>query len=138
MSPLIACLWGLAGAGAVEALDLYTAIRRTKGYPWRQPDEVALGPYLLSVVIRLGLGVLAATLCAASNQIAGPAGAFAAGFAAPKLFEQFARLPHTGRNTEYLPPPREVTRVVGHPETSHESTVEAGGTVAAPPDGGSR
>lgn len=138
MGLIAAFLWGLGGAGAVEALDLYKAIRRTRGYPWCQPDEVALGPYLLSVIIRLGLGVLAATVCAASSQIGGPAGAFAAGFAAPKLFEQIARLPNTERGTEYTAPPREVTSGVGHPENLPDPTVGAGGPAGAPPDGGSR
>jgi hypothetical protein len=101
MSLVAACLWGLLGASAVEALDLYKAIRRVKGYPWRHPDEVPLGPYLLSVVIRVALGVLAAAVCAASSQIGGPAGALAAGYAAPKLFEQLARLSISQRDPDY-------------------------------------
>lgn len=139
MGLIAACLWGLCGAAAVEGLDLYKAIKRVKGYPWRHPDEVPLGPYLLSVVIRVGLGVLAAVVCAASSQIAGPAGALAAGDAAPKLFEQLARLPSTGRSPEYIPPPREVTpQGVSHPENMPDSAVEAGDSAVVPPDGGAR
>ena len=103
MGLIAACLWGMCGAAAVELLDLYKAIRRTKGWPWRHPDEVPLAPYLVSVVIRVALGVLAAAVCSASSQIAGPAGALAAGYAAPKLFEQLARLPVTQRDAEYIP-----------------------------------
>ena len=136
MSPVSACLWGLAGAGAVESLDLYRAIRRTRGYPWRQPDEVPLGPYVLSVVIRLALGVLAAGVCAASAQIGGPAGALAAGYAAPKLFEQLARLPNTERGTEYIRT-QEPTRAVSHPENLPDPTLRVEGIAGAPQDGGS-
>lgn len=134
-----ACLWGMAGAAAVEALDLYKAIQRTKGYPWRHPDEVALGPYLLSVVIRVLLGIVAAGVLAASSQIGGPAGALAAGYAAPKFFEQLARLPINGRNAEYIPRPGEVTpRSVGHPGNMPDPAVEAGDSAVVPPEGGSR
>jgi len=135
MGLLAACLWGLGGAGAVESLDLYKAIRRTKGYPWRHPDEVPLGPYLLSVIIRVALGVLAAAVCAASSQIGGPAGALAAGYAAPKLFEQLARLPNLERDSEYIPRTREVTPNVGHHEQLPDPAVGASDTTAAPPDG---
>jgi hypothetical protein len=147
MGLIAACLWGLSGAAAVELLDLYKAIKRTKGYPWRHADEVPLGPYLLSVVIRVALGVLAAGVCAASSQVGGPAGALAAGYAAPKLFEQLARLPNTRGNAEYIPQPREVTthgvgrdttQVVDHAENLPDPAVEAGDSAVAPPDGGAR
>ena len=139
MGLIAACLWGLCGAAAVEGLDLYKAIRRIKGYPWRHPDEVPLGPYLLSVVIRVGLGVVVAGVCAASSQIGGPAGALAAGYASPKLLEQLARLPSTGRNAEYIPPPREVTtQGVSHPENMPDRTVDAGDSASVPPDAAAR
>ncbi|MFE2296794.1 hypothetical protein ACFXAW_01200 [Streptomyces sp. NPDC059445] len=84
-------LWGLAGAISIEALDLYGAIRRIKGYPWKFEGEVPFGPYMLSIVIRLGVGAGLATALASSGQIAGPIGGLAAGIAAPKIIEQLAR-----------------------------------------------
>jgi hypothetical protein len=87
---LAACLWGLAGAAAIEVSELYTAIRSVKNFPWRCKGEVPLGPYLFSVVLRLGLGAFAAALCAKAGPL-GPAGAVAAGIAAPKLLEQLGR-----------------------------------------------
>jgi len=138
MGLVAACLWGLLGATAVEALDLYKAIRRVKGYPWRHPDEVPLGPYLLSVVIRVGLGVLAAAVCAASSQIGGPAGALAAGYAAPKLFEQLARLPNSQRDAEYISQRGEAHRKgAGRPESLPDPAVGASDASATHPDGGS-
>lgn len=84
-------LWGMAGAGFIEGLDLLGAIRRVKDYPWRATGEVPIGPYLLSVVIRVGVGAGLAAALASSGQIAGAVGAIAAGVAAPKIIEQLAR-----------------------------------------------
>lgn len=119
MNLVAACLWGLGGAAAIESLDLYKAIRRTKDYPWRHPDEVPLGPYILSVVIRIALGAIAAGACSASSQIAGPAGALAAGFAAPKLFEQLSRLPDTEHRHEYIKSSQKTSSI---PNNSEEAT----------------
>ncbi|MFI1398557.1 hypothetical protein [Streptomyces sp. NPDC020681] len=84
-------LWGLTGAAFIEGLDLYGAIRRIKGYPWKFEGEVPFGPYMVSVVIRLGVGAGLAVALASSGQIAGPIGGMAAGVAAPKIIEQLAR-----------------------------------------------
>lgn len=81
----------MTGAAFIEALDLYGAIRRIKGYPWKFEGEVPFGPYLLSIVIRLGVGAGLAVALASSGQIAGPIGGLAAGVAAPKIIEQLAR-----------------------------------------------
>ena len=91
MALWVACLWGLAGSALVEALDLYQAIQRVKDFPWRLEGEVFLLPYVVSVVIRLGLGTGVAAAFGASAQIAGPLGALAVGVAAPKIVQQFRR-----------------------------------------------
>ena len=135
MSLLVACLWGFGGAAAVELFDLYKAIRRTRTYPWRHPDEVSLGPYLLSVLIRIALGILAAGVCSASSQVAGPAGAFAAGYAAPKLFEQLGRLPNTERDSGYAERSREVSSGEKHPESGPKPAVQSVDATGGPPDG---
>jgi hypothetical protein len=91
MSPLAAALWGFVGAAAIEAWDLYGAIHRVKGFPWKFAGEVALAPYLVSVMLRVFLGIGMAVAFVASGQAAGPVGAVAIGIAAPKLLEQLAR-----------------------------------------------
>jgi hypothetical protein len=91
MSLWAAALWGLIGASAIEAWDLYSAIHRVKGFPWKFAGEVALAPYLVSVALRVLLGVGMAIAFVASGQAAGPVGAVAIGIAAPKLLEQLAR-----------------------------------------------
>lgn len=47
-----AALWGLAGAAAVEGLDLYQAIHRVKDFPWRKEGEARFPAYLTSVIRR--------------------------------------------------------------------------------------
>ena len=91
MSPWAAALWGFIGAAAIEAWDLYGAIHRVKGFPWKFEGEVPLAPYLVSVVLRVLLGVGMAVAFVASGQAGGPVGAVAIGIAAPKLLEQLAR-----------------------------------------------
>jgi hypothetical protein len=91
MSLWAAALWGFMGASAIEAWDLYGAIHRVKGFPWKYDGEVTLGPYLVSVVLRVLLGIGMAIAFVASGQAAGPVGAVAIGIAAPKLLEQLAR-----------------------------------------------
>ncbi len=91
MSPMAAALWGFMGAAAIEAWDLYGAIHRVKGFPWKFDGEVTLAPYLVSVVLRVLLGVGMAVAFVASGQADGPVGVVAIGIAAPKLLEQLAR-----------------------------------------------
>jgi hypothetical protein len=91
MSLWAAALWGVMGAASIEAWDLYGAIHRVKGFPWKCDGEVALGPYLVSVLLRVLLGVGMAVAFVASGQADGPVGAVAIGIAAPKLLEQLAR-----------------------------------------------
>jgi hypothetical protein len=86
----VAGLWGLAGAGAIEASELYGAIRVCKDFPWKRPGELKLSIYLVTVVLRLALGAFAAVVCAATGPLGG-AGAVAAGIAAPKLLEELGR-----------------------------------------------
>lgn len=90
VSVWMACVWGLLGAGAVEAHQLHSDIGRVKNYPWRARGEVPLGPYLTALVIRLALGVGMAAIFGASGQAGGPVGVTAVGVAAPKLLEQLA------------------------------------------------
>jgi CO/xanthine dehydrogenase Mo-binding subunit len=81
----------LFGGFAVEGLEFAGAIRRTSGWPWRQQDEPGLGPYLVSVIIRLGISAGLTTAVAASNQVSGPFGAVTIGAGAPLIFEQMVR-----------------------------------------------
>jgi hypothetical protein len=91
MSWWAAALWGFMGAAAIEAWDLYGAIHRVKGFPWKVDGEVAFAPYLVSVLLRIFLGVGMAVAFVASGQANGPVGVVAIGIAAPKLLEQLAR-----------------------------------------------
>ena len=90
MTLLDACLAGLAGAGAIEVAELYSATRKVRNFPWRVEGECPLAVYLFSVVLRLALGAFAAWFCARTGPL-DTAGAAAAGIAAPKLLEQLGR-----------------------------------------------
>lgn len=91
MTLLTACLAGLAGAGAIEIAELYSATKKVRNFPWRVAGECPLGVYLFSVALRLALGAFAAWFCAKTGPI-DTAGAAAAGIAAPKLLEQLSRV----------------------------------------------
>ena len=91
MTPLQLALWGLAGGFAVEGLELVAAIRRTRGWPWRVDGEVGLGPYLLSVVLRLAISAVLAMALGANGQVSGPAGALMIGITAPLIVEKAFR-----------------------------------------------
>jgi hypothetical protein len=106
---LVACLWGAAGAGAIEASELYGVIKTSKDVPWNLPGEASFKVWLLSVFIRLAIGAFAAAMCAVAGPL-GPAGAAAAGIAAPKLLEQLGR---DFRMSDTQPVPRRPARSKG-------------------------
>jgi len=91
MTLLEACVWGVAGAGAVEVIELYNVVKTNKNFPWRLKGELPFGLYLFTVVVRIALGAFAAALCADGAHLSA-AGAVAAGIAAPKLLEELGRL----------------------------------------------
>lgn len=127
-----ACLWGLAGSAAVEALELYRAIQRVKGFPWKMPDEVPLAPYLVAVFIRNALGAGLAAAFGSSGQIAGPLGAIAVGVAAPKIVEQLLRQGLSHPAVE--PVPIQTTQTL--PTAGQPSSSDMPATQLAPPMGG--
>jgi hypothetical protein len=86
-----ACLWGLLGAALVEGLELYQAIRAERGFPWAFRGQLKLAPYLIALILRLGLGTGLAVAFAASHQITGPLAAVTVGIAAPKILKGLAR-----------------------------------------------
>lgn len=84
-------MWGAFGGLAVEALQFYSVLRRTGGWPWKTVGELDPGPLVMSVVIRVGVGLGLAAAAGDTGQIAGPLGAIAVGVAAPLLIEQMAQ-----------------------------------------------
>lgn len=55
------------------------------------PGEVSFGAYLVSVVLRIGIGTGLAAVAAATGQLTDALGAFAIGVSAPLLVERLAR-----------------------------------------------
>jgi hypothetical protein len=101
MAVWIAAIWGLSGGLAVEALELYGSIHRARKWTWRKPIPQGLAAYVISVVIRAGLGTVVVAAAAASEQISGAFAAFGLGVAAPLVVEKLARaVPLTGAVTQ--------------------------------------
>ncbi|WP_242911447.1 hypothetical protein [Actinomadura terrae] len=88
-----AALFGLGGGLCVEALELYTHIRRSRRrWNWRRPIPQGMAAFVVSVVIRVGVGGTVAAVMAWDGQIVGAIGAFGAGVAAPLVIERLFRL----------------------------------------------
>jgi hypothetical protein len=101
---LVYALWGLVGGFAIEALEFRRAVRRTRTWPWRSPDEPEFGPWLSSVIVRLIVGAIVAGAARASDQLSGPFAAVAVGVAAPVVLEQVARQARLAPRTQAAPP----------------------------------
>jgi hypothetical protein len=85
-------LWGLLGAACIEGIEFTKAIKNTKGWPWRDPQEPDLAPYLTAIAMRLAASTgyaqfLVMANGGASSGIAG----FVAGLTAPLAIEALAR-----------------------------------------------
>jgi hypothetical protein len=80
--------WGAFGGFAVETVEFYTAMRRTRSFPWKVPGEIGRGPLILSILIRVLLGSGLAWALASGGQISGAVGAIAVGVAAPLILEK--------------------------------------------------
>lgn len=83
-------LFGLLGGFLVEAVELRRAIQKTKGWPWRDPDEPSFGPWLTAILLRLAASAGLAYGFGAGGQISGALGALTAGIAAPLVIEKLA------------------------------------------------
>lgn len=91
MTLLDVCLWGMAGAGAVEVIELYKVVKTKKNFPWNLKGELSGHLFLFCVAVRLARGAFAAALCANGGRLS-TAGAVAAGIAAPKVLEELGQL----------------------------------------------
>jgi hypothetical protein len=92
MSSVLAAFWGLAGGLRIEGFELYSHIRRTPHWSWRTPIPQGMSAYLISVVIRAGIGAVLAAAAVTSGQVTGVFGAFGLGVGAPLVLEKLARL----------------------------------------------
>jgi hypothetical protein len=86
-----AAAWALLGGAIVESLDFANALRRAKTLPWKRRGEPGLLAYLVSVVLRVGVGAGLAAMAGADGQITGAAAAGFLGLTAPLLVEKVLR-----------------------------------------------
>lgn len=87
-----AALWGLAGGLCVEALELYGSIKSAEGgWSWRRPIPQGFAAYVVSVVIRVGIGGIVAAAAVGAHQVEGSLAALGLGVSAPLVIERLAR-----------------------------------------------
>lgn len=90
-------LWGLAGGGAIELVDLYKLVRTPEG-SYRMPGKGATFwlAYVIAVSIRLVLGFLAAWALQAAGQLHSSLAALGVGAGATSLLQHAGRQPGSG------------------------------------------
>jgi hypothetical protein len=86
-----AVIWGAAGGVLVEGSELYAAIRRVGDYPWHRRGEPDLGPFVVSVLIRVGIGAVLAPAFSATGQVGTPLSAVLLGISAPLVIEKLSQ-----------------------------------------------
>jgi hypothetical protein len=91
MTLIEAAVWGLSGGMCVESLELYARIRRTPRWNWRQPIPQGMTAFVISVLIRIGVGAVLAAAGAGSGQVSSSLAAFGLGIGAPLVIEKLAR-----------------------------------------------
>ncbi|MBP2322650.1 hypothetical protein JOF56_003035 [Kibdelosporangium banguiense] len=117
--------WGAFGGLGVEASELFRAVRRVHGVPWKAEGEPSLGAHLLSAGLRLFIGCGLATAAGLSEQVNGPMGALAVGVCAPLIIDQIgSRIPVAGDASAV----EAATSSISPPSALAEA--EAGGTGA--------
>lgn len=96
-------LWGLAGGGAIELVDLYKLVRTPDG-SYRMPSEGGTFwlAYVIAVAIRLVLGFLAAWALQAADQLESSLAALGVGAGATGLLQHAGRRPGSGPPAEEL------------------------------------
>jgi hypothetical protein len=112
----LGCSWGAIGGLVVELLELYRAVRRCGGLPWKKdPDNEPHPPALaLAAVTRMSIGAAIAGAMTFGHQISGAFGGLTAGVTAPLVIDQIGQ-------RERAPQPRR-----------SQSQAEAGGPDAEP------
>jgi hypothetical protein len=119
--------WGAFGGLGVEAVQLYRAVKRVKGVPWKAEGEPSLGALLLSAGMRLFIGCGLATAAGLSEQVSGPMGALAVGVCAPLIIDQIGSgIPVAGGASAV----EAATSSISPPSALTEAKAEAGGTGA--------
>lgn len=88
-----ACLWGMLGAGLIEAKQMWHLYHLTNSFPWTRNGVAQVKPYLTAVGVRF---FMAAGICgtyAAANQVGGSLAAVTLGITAPLIIQQIADSP---------------------------------------------
>ncbi|MFD4557839.1 hypothetical protein ACFWP5_26565 [Streptomyces sp. NPDC058469] len=85
-----ACLWGLLGAGLIEAKEMWQLYRQNNEFPWKLDGRAQAKPYVAAVAIRFFMAGGINAAYASANQVTGSLGALTLGIAAPMFIQQLA------------------------------------------------
>jgi flagellar biosynthesis/type III secretory pathway ATPase len=77
--------WGALGGAAIEAYDMFRAIRATGSFPWGYKDKppYTAATWVISAILRIGIGAVVAAAAVAGGQVAGVYAAFGLGATGP-------------------------------------------------------
>ena len=84
---MVPAMFGLLGALCLEGYELSKAIIRVADWPWRRPDEPALGPYLTAVAIRVTVSAVYASVIVTADGAGSALRGFISGVTAPLAIE---------------------------------------------------
>lgn len=85
-----ACLWGLLGAGLVEAAEMWRLSRQMGRFPWTADGVPQVSAYLVALGLRLFMAAGLSAAYAAAGQVAGSLAALTLGITAPMVIQQLA------------------------------------------------
>lgn len=85
-----ACLWGVLGAGLVEAVEMWQLYHTEGRFPWTKDGEPQAKPYLVAFSLRLFMAGGINAAYASSGQVAGPLAAVTLGITAPLIIQWIA------------------------------------------------
>jgi hypothetical protein len=136
MGILAAAGWAVMGGLCVEALALLKLIKNDLQWSWRRPIPQGLTAYVISVMLRIGIGAGLAAAAADSHQVSGGFVAFGLGVGAPLILEKLASgvpltgtLPSEPRQSSVVPPHRASAEIhstaLGDVEAEHGKVTDA-------------
>lgn len=106
-----ACLWGMLGAGLVEASEMWRLHRHMQRFPWTANGKAQVKPYMVAVGLRFFMAGGISAGYAAAGQVAGSMAALTLGITAPMIIQQIADTPPRRPAADDVPLPAEPLEV---------------------------
>lgn len=88
-----ACLWGMLGAGLIEAKEMWRLYHLTDSFPWTRNGVAQVKPYVAALGVRFFMAAGISGTYAAADQVGGSLAAVTLGITAPLIIQQIADAP---------------------------------------------